>query len=65
MGWLPPGADDQLAATAARRQGIEVMPLSSLTIEHASRPGLVLGYAPFGGRQIEESVARLAAALGG
>ncbi|HEV8193670.1 MAG TPA: PLP-dependent aminotransferase family protein [Ktedonobacterales bacterium] len=64
MGWLPPDADDRLVAIAARKQGIEVMPLSSLTIEHASRPGLVLGYAPFDERQIEEGIARLTVALG-
>lgn len=65
MGWLPPDADDRLAATAARRLGVEVMSLSSLRIEQASRPGLVLGYAPFDERRIEQGVAGLAAALGG
>ena len=65
MGWLPAIVDDKLAATIARQHDVEVTALSSLTIEQASRPGLVLGYAPFDERQIEQAVARLAVAFGG
>ena len=42
--WLPAGCSDREAAEALAEAGVVAMPLSSLTLETARRPGLVLGY---------------------
>ncbi|HEV2859607.1 MAG TPA: PLP-dependent aminotransferase family protein [Pyrinomonadaceae bacterium] len=63
VGWLAEGADDRAASLAAERAGIDAQPLSSYTLEHRRRGGLVLGYAGYDERRIREGVRRLAAVL--
>jgi GntR family transcriptional regulator/MocR family aminotransferase len=63
VGWLKEGADDGAASSAAARLGVDAQPLSSFTLEHRRRPGLVLGYAGYDERQLRAAARRLAAAL--
>jgi GntR family transcriptional regulator/MocR family aminotransferase len=42
--WLPPDWSDSDAAASLLASGVATVPLSSLTLETARRPGLVLGY---------------------
>lgn len=63
VGWLPPGTDDQAVAAAAREAGLVTPALSSFSLEHRMRPGLVLGYGAFDEHTIEDGVDRLAEVL--
>lgn len=63
IGWLPPGMNDEEAARAAARNGVDCEPLSALSIVKPSRPGLVLGYASFSENEIKSGIKRLADAL--
>lgn len=63
VGWLPAGADDEAVARAARLHGVETPPLSAFGIDPPRRAGLILGYAPFDERQIQDGVQRLTAAV--
>jgi GntR family transcriptional regulator/MocR family aminotransferase len=49
--WLPPRLDDRMVAREAKRVGVDLLPLSVLTVAHRPRPGLLLG---FGGIQEQE-----------
>ena len=66
MGWLPAGVDDRAAARAALARGVDVPPLSAYRARPARRSergGLMLGYAAYAPREIDEACGRLAAAL--
>jgi GntR family transcriptional regulator/MocR family aminotransferase len=63
VGWLPPGKDDRRAASLAAQRGIQVLPISSYSLEPLSRGGLVFGYAGTDEEAIPPGVKRLAAAL--
>jgi GntR family transcriptional regulator/MocR family aminotransferase len=66
MGWLPPGVDDRAAARAALARDVDTPPLSSFRVRPArrgERGGLVLGYAAYTPREIDDACGRLAAAL--
>jgi len=63
VGWLRPGLDDRIASDAAVRLGVEVAPLSGLSIAHRARPGLLLGYAAYRPGEIRAGIRRLAEAL--
>jgi GntR family transcriptional regulator/MocR family aminotransferase len=63
VGWLPEGADDRRAAEAAQRHGIEAPPLAAYRVRRQGRAGLVLGYAAFSPRELEDGVERLARSL--
>ena len=63
MGWLPPGVDDIMAESAARRQGVETSALSRQYVRRCRRGGLILGYTAFTPSQIREGVERLAKGL--
>jgi GntR family transcriptional regulator / MocR family aminotransferase len=66
MGWLPAGADDRTAARAALARDVDTPPLSSFRVRPArsgERGGLVLGYAAYTPREIDDACGRLAAAL--
>jgi GntR family transcriptional regulator/MocR family aminotransferase len=66
MGWLPPGVDDRAAARAALARDVDAPPLSSFRVRPArrgERGGLVLGYAAYTPREIDDACGRLAAAL--
>ena len=63
VGWLPPGKDDRRAAQLAAQVGIQVLPISTYSLEPLSRGGLVFGYAGTDEKVIPSGVKRLAAAL--
>jgi GntR family transcriptional regulator/MocR family aminotransferase len=63
MSWLRNGIDDLTASRAAADNGVTTEPLSALCLKRKLRPGLVLGYASFNEKEIEEGVARLRTAL--
>ena len=68
MGWLPEGVDDRTAARAARSRDVDTPPLSSFRVRPprgGERGGLVLGYAAYTPREIDDASARLAQALRG
>lgn len=59
--WLPWGWSDREAAAALAAAGVAALPLSSLTLETARRPGLVLGYTGHSEAAIARAVAAMAA----
>lgn len=63
VAWLPPHADDRQAADLARRQGVEVSPLSRFCMSAPVRGGLLLGYAGAGSDALRAGVQKLARAL--
>jgi GntR family transcriptional regulator/MocR family aminotransferase len=63
VGWLPPGKDDRRAAQLAAQIGIQVLPISTYSLEPLSRGGLVFGYAGTDEEAIPHEVKRLRAAL--
>jgi GntR family transcriptional regulator/MocR family aminotransferase len=62
--WLPPSLDDRLVVAEAKRHGLDLMPLSALTVAHHRRPGLLLGFGGISEREIVEGVDRLERVLG-
>ena len=68
MTWLPGGVDDRAAARAALARDVDTPPLSSFRVRPAGRGergGLVLGYAAYTPREIEDACLRLAPAVRG
>jgi len=63
VGWLSPRVNDQRAADAAQREGVDVTPLSRYSAARPARGALLLGYAAFDERAIRSGVRRLARAL--
>ena len=63
VGWLPPDKDDQRAAKLAAQEGIQVMSISTYSLEPLSRGGLLLGYASTDEEAIPLGVKKLAAVL--
>jgi GntR family transcriptional regulator/MocR family aminotransferase len=63
VGWLPPGKDDRRASRLAAQVGIEVMPISTFSLEPLPRGGLLFGYARTDEEAILHGVKRLRAAL--
>ncbi len=63
VGWLPDGANDREASQAAARHGVIVHPVSDYMMQHATRPGLLLGYTSFREADIRKGIGQLAAAL--
>lgn len=59
VGWLPPGKDDRRAAQLAAQVGIQVLPISSYSLEPLPRGGLVFGYAGTTEEAIPDGVKRL------
>lgn len=67
MGWLRTGVDDRAAARAALTRAVDVPPLSAYRARPtrpSERGGLMLGYAAYAPREIDEACGRLALALG-
>jgi GntR family transcriptional regulator/MocR family aminotransferase len=67
LGWLPAGVDDRAAARAALGHDVDAPPLSAFRVRPArrgERGGLILGYAAYTPREIDDACVRLAAALG-
>lgn len=65
IGWLPRGISDTLAAERAAAQNVRVLPVSAFALEAEMRPGLLLGYASTGEREIRAGAERLNRALNG
>ncbi len=63
VGWLPPGKDDRRAAQLAAQVGIQILPISTYSLEPLSRGGLVFGYAGTDEEAIPGGVKNLAAVL--
>ena len=63
VGWLPPGKDDRRAARLAAQVGIQLLPISTFSLEPLARGGLVFGYAGTDEEAIPHEVKRLRAAL--
>jgi GntR family transcriptional regulator/MocR family aminotransferase len=63
VGWLPPGKDDQHASKLAAQVCIEVMAISTFSLEPLPRGGLLFGYARTDEEAIPNKVKTLAAAL--
>jgi GntR family transcriptional regulator/MocR family aminotransferase len=63
VGWLADGLDDRKASEAAASAGVEAQALSSFSIKHKVRGGLLLGYAGYDERQIRVGVRKLSTAL--
>jgi GntR family transcriptional regulator/MocR family aminotransferase len=63
VGWLPPGKDDRRASRLAAQVGIEIMTISTFSLEPLPRGGLLFGYARTDEEAILHGVKTLAAAL--
>lgn len=63
VGWLRRDLDDRAASEAAARLGVEVAPLSELSMAPPARAGLLLGYAAYRPGEIRAGVRRLAEAF--
>ena len=66
LGWLPAGVDDEAASRTALARDVDAPPLSGFRTRPpraGERGGLVLGYAAYTPREIDDACARLAAAL--
>ncbi|MEM5385789.1 PLP-dependent aminotransferase family protein [Paraburkholderia phymatum] len=61
--FLPPGADDALAARLAAAAGIETRALSSYSVQREAPAGLVLGFAGIGVQEIDAGARTLARVL--
>jgi GntR family transcriptional regulator/MocR family aminotransferase len=60
---LPIGVDDVAISKIAAENQISAMPLSSCYLTPPTQGGLVLGYAGFNSRQIQDGVAKLASII--
>lgn len=59
IGWLPEGADDWQIFQEARKQNLQIAPLSASCLEQKLRGGFFLGYTAFNETQIKEGVGKL------
>jgi GntR family transcriptional regulator/MocR family aminotransferase len=62
--FLPDHADDIAIANLAEKSGIETMAISHFKKQQSTRPGLVLGYAPFTPDEIMQGAIALKETLG-
>ncbi|AKV02997.1 Transcriptional regulator, GntR family domain / Aspartate aminotransferase [Labilithrix luteola] len=60
---LPPGVDDQAAALALEKAGLDAMPLSDNAIRPLARGGLILGFAGFTPAKLRTAVSAMKRAL--
>nr|WP_255561494.1 PLP-dependent aminotransferase family protein [Pseudohoeflea sp. DP4N28-3] len=63
IGWLPPDWDDGVISAAAAAQGLEITPISRLTVERTRPPALLLGFGNFTPAAIHAGVETLAGVL--
>lgn len=63
VGWLPDGMDDLALASKAADYDLDLIPISSFSLEPLPRKGLLLGYGGFSVQEIREAVHRLGALL--
>lgn len=64
VAWLPHGTCDRACARLAAEAGVDVLPISSMTIERRLRAGLLLGFGGLRDDEIAAGVTALVAALG-
>jgi len=64
VGWLHGGLRAEAVSHAAAASGVDVVPVSRFVLSDSQPEGLVLGFAPYDPRQIEDGVNRLARAVG-
>jgi len=65
VGWLRPGIRSELAAAAAAKRGVEVVPLNLYSNGKAAPEGLHLGFAAIDAKEIRRGIQALALALAG
>jgi GntR family transcriptional regulator / MocR family aminotransferase len=65
VAWLKRPFEARPVAQAAAALGVDVVPLSEFVVKTPRPEGLVLGFAPYDTRQIDEGVGRLARAIDG
>ena len=63
VAWLRPGIDDGMAAHAAAKRGVDIIPLSAFCIKPLRRRGIVLGYSAYEPTRIRSAVIRLCSVL--
>jgi GntR family transcriptional regulator/MocR family aminotransferase len=63
IAWLPPGWSDRAVSAALDEAGVITVPLSSLTVETARDPGLVLGYTGHEEIAMARAIERMAQVL--
>ncbi|HEY4951186.1 MAG TPA: PLP-dependent aminotransferase family protein [Candidatus Acidoferrales bacterium] len=63
VGWLQRGLDGELAAAAAAKRNVEVIPLSTYSHGNVASTGLQLGFAAVDAQEIRRGVQDLAIAL--
>lgn len=63
VGWLPEGMDDLSLTREATTHGINLIPVSSFSIEPMTHKGIMLGYGEYSVDQIKDGMERLGAAM--
>ncbi len=63
VGWLADGVDDQALANKAKEYDLELTPISTFSIEHLGRKGLLLGYGGYSVSEIKKAAKRLGSLL--
>lgn len=63
LGWLPPDWDDAAVSAIAGRRGLEITPISRLTVDRTLPPALLLGFGNFPPPLIRKGAETLAEAL--
>ncbi|HVR40231.1 MAG TPA: PLP-dependent aminotransferase family protein [Thermoanaerobaculia bacterium] len=57
--WLAPRCDDAMLAKKAAKHGLDLLPLSAFALRRKRRGAILLGYAAFRPRELEDGVRRL------
>jgi GntR family transcriptional regulator / MocR family aminotransferase len=63
IGWLPAGLDEIALVRQASANDLNLVPVSTYSLEPLARQGLVLGYAAYSVPEIQDAVRRLAAVI--
>ncbi len=63
IGWLPDGWDDAEIARRSAGAGLEITPLSRLTVDRTLPPALLLGFGNFTAAEMKNAAARLGAIM--
>ena len=64
VAWLSESINDQAFSNQMTREGIYAPALSSYTIEHMRKPGLVLGYGAYTEQQTTAAIRKMARLIG-
>ncbi|MBX7172302.1 MAG: PLP-dependent aminotransferase family protein [Pyrinomonadaceae bacterium] len=59
IGWLPEGVDDWQIFQAARKENLQLTPISASCLEQKLRGGFFIGYTAFNEIQIKEGIKKL------